>query len=556
MSNNVFMNLINSIALEQPQSRLEVGRGSLTISLLLCSFLVSLTACEAPCVLNSQCSSDERCVEGSCLSACTAYYQCAEGEACVEGACQVPPRGYCETERRRGGDGGPSVACEPPDFDFTDMTSDRADADLDEGVMVSPKDVGVEQDLGDMEMSLAGEMAGATAGEMAGATAGDVAGMMAGELAGQPAGEVAGEGAGESAGESAGMGAGSEMGGSAVGDMGVAGEMLSPDMGRPISTSPWLYTSGPTIYQTGAVQWIGRGVNLHDTRSCDTCTWIAPDVDEVLRRVDEVVDLWGANLLRLNLESYPVASGRIQYRPLLEDRAYLADIERIVHHIGQKRGTYVILNLWREPSLSNEGYPTSQTHTLLRELVRRFYDAPQVIFSVSPGVRQNAEGMQDSVAWETMNNAVNAIREEEQTLSAYRHLIAVPGLRSQGRDLSHYIEHPITAGGGINIVYDAQIFAAQTRFDSLLVSPAQTLPVIVSAFGPSQASQREMSQADAMALIQEAERLNVSWAAWTFHMRCVSSPMLVDQTDNGCGIDMPLQPTEWGLAIQGQLGLH
>ena len=122
--------------------------------------------------------------------------------------------------------------------------------------------------------------------------------------------------------------------------------------------------------------------------------------------------------------------------------------------------------------------------------------------------------------------------------------------------MSHYIDYPITAGGGSNIVYEAQIFAAQTRFDSLLVNPAQTLPVIISAFGPSDTPQRLMTQPDAMALIQEAERLNVSWLAWTFHMRCVSSPMLVDQTNNGCGIDMPLQPTEWGLAIQGQLGLH
>ena len=339
-------------------------------------------------------------------------------------------------------------------------------------------------------------------------------------------------------------------------DMGMGGEMMSVDMGRPISLTPWLYTSGPSIYQTGAVLWVGRGVNLHDTRSCDACTWIQPNVNEAMRRIDEVVDLWGANLLRLNLESYPVASGRIQHRPLLEDRAYLADIERIVHHIGQKRGAYVIINLWREPSLSDEGYPTTQTHAILRELVQRFYDAPQVIFSVSPGVRQNDDGMQDSVAWQAMNDAVAVIRTEEETLSGYRHLIAVPGLRNQGNNLSYYIDHPITSSNGANIIYDTQIFDARTSFDRLLVNPAQTLPVIISAFGPSEVPQRMMTQPDAMALIQEAERLNVSWTAWTFHMRCMSSGMLVDQSNNGCGINMPLQPTEWGLSIQGQLSLH
>ena len=94
------------------------------------------------------------------------------------------------------------------------------------------------------------------------------------------------------------------------------------------------------------------------------------------------------------------------------------------------------------------------------------------------------------------------------------------------------------------------------QFDSLLVSPAQTLPMIIGGFGPSETPPRMMTQGDALALIQEAERLNVSWAAWTFHMRCVASAMLVDETNNGCGVGMALRPTEWGMTIQAQLGLH
>ena len=500
----------------------------------------SFSACDNPCALNSQCSLDEKCVEGSCLKSCMSYYQCADGEACVNGACRIPPRGYCESQQLRRNDQGTNLACEPPDFELTDQDPMSADADLDEGTMVLPKDQGSD-DLGTDDMGMAGtemndmEMAGTESTDMGMAGSDDMGMAGSGDM---------------------GIAGSDDMGMAGNDDMEMAGEVASPDMGRPMSSSPWLYTSGPNIYKTGAIQWVGRGVNLHDTRSCDACTWIQPDINEVIRRIDEVVDLWGANLIRLNLESYPIASGRIQHRPLLEDRAYLADIERIVHHIGQKQGTYVILNLWREPSLSDEGYPSAQTHELLTTLVQKFYDAPQVIFSVSPGVRQNEDGQQDIAAWEAMNNAVQAIRNQEQVLSAYRHLIAVPGLRNQGSDLSYYIEHPITAGGGSNIVYETQIFEAQAQFDQRLVSPAQSLPVIIGAFGPSEVAPRLMTQADALALVQEAERLNVSWAAWTFHMRCQSSEMLVDRSNNGCGINMPLQPTEWGLAIQGQLGLH
>jgi endoglucanase len=435
--------------------------------------------------------------------------------------------------------------CEPPDRGPD--TINGADSDVDEGRIVDPKDqtMGGEE-MGDMDASVSGEMAGETAGAVAGETAGAVAGEVAGEIAGEGAGESAGAVAGENAGD---------MAGEVMIDLGVAGEDVV-DMGRPISLTPWLYTSGPNVYQTGARPWVGRGVNLHDTRSCDTCTWIQPNVDEVLRRVDEVIDNWGATLVRINLESYALASGRIQYRPLGEDRAYLTDLERIVHHIGQKRGVYIIISLWRDPSLSDEGYPTDQTLEILRLLVRSFYDAPQVIFSVSPGVRQNDQGALNQNAWEAMNTAVNAIRDEERTLSPYRHLITVPGLRNLGSDLSYYIEHPITAGNGDNILYETHIFQSQSNFDALLVSPAQSLPVIIGSFGPSETPPRMMTQTDAVALIQEAERLSVSWAAWTFHMRCVTSAMLVDETNNGCGVEMALRPTEWGMAIQAQLGLY
>ena len=538
----VFTNTFSSTSAQLLKSYIKTTQISLALK---CGFLLSvlglsLSACDSPCALNSQCTLDEKCVEGQCLKTCKNYYECAEGEACVEGTCRVPPRGYCQSQQMRRGDRGVSLACEPPDFDLRDQDPNAADADLDEGNLVTPKDQG-NDDLGSSDMDMAGEemsdtgLGGADTGDMGMAGSDDMA------MAGSDDMVTAGS---------------DDMGMAGSDDMAMAGEMNLADMGRPMSLSPWLYTSGPNIYQTGAIQWVGRGVNLHDTRSCDACTWIQPDTNEVLRRIDEVVDLWGANLIRLNLESYPIASGRIQHRPILEDRAYLSDIERIVHHIGQKQGTYVILNLWREPSLSNEGYPTEQTHELLSILVQKFYDAPQVIFSVSPGVRQNDDGQQTTAAWEAMNSAVQAIRDQEQVLSGYRHLIAVPGLRNQGSDLSHYIENPITAGGGSNIIYETQIFEAQSQFDQRLVSPAQTLPVIIGAFGPSEVAPRIMTQVDALALIQEAERLNVSWAAWTFHMRCQSSEMLVDRSNNGCGINMPLQPTEWGLAIQGQLGLY
>ena len=503
-------------------------------------FLWISVGCESPCVLNSQCGTQELCREGSCLKKCVTYHVCGDNQACYQGVCQTPPPNFCnDLFNGRLGDAGPGSAlfCEPPDRGM--LTEDQ---DVDEGVEVTTR---FDMDLGrnntDMEMSVGGVEV--TDMEMS------VGGVEVNEL-GMGGVEV----------NELGMG-GVEvnelgMGGDEVKEMGMGGAEMIDMMTRPTSLTPWLYTSGGVIYQTGQRQWIGRGVNIHDTRSCDACTWIQPNVSEVTRRIDEVTDVWGANLIRLNLESYPSANGRIQHRSILEDQAYLRDIERIVHHVGTKTGVYIMLSVWKDPSLSDDGWPTEQTQSLLRLLIQSFYDTPQVILGVSHSPRQNLDGSLDGPCWNAMNQAVEAIRSEERLYGTYRHLVAVQGTRDQGRDLSYYLENPITSGGGENILYETHIFNPQADFDRLLVSPAQSLPVLIGAFGPASTPQNQMTQRDALSLIIEAERQQVSWTAWTFHMRCQSSAMIIDSSQQGCGVNMPLQPTEWGQVVQNQLDLN
>ena len=98
---------------------------------------------------------------------------------------------------------------------------------------------------------------------------------------------------------------------------------------------------------------------MHDTRSCNACAFEPPRVDEVLRRIDALVDGWNASFVRLLLESYGKAEGRTHYRSLLDDPAYLEDVRRIVAHVGKKRGVYILLSLWHDPSLSPQGWPTA-----------------------------------------------------------------------------------------------------------------------------------------------------------------------------------------------------
>ena len=322
----------------------------------------------------------------------------------------------------------------------------------------------------------------------------------------------------------------------------------------PPSEGGWLYTEGNHIYTAEGTIWHGRGANLHDTRSCNACTWSPPNVDEVKRRVDELVDVWHANFIRLVLESYASAEGRVHYQGILDDPAYLADIVEIVRHIGTKPGVYVMVSLWDDPTFSSLGWPTAQTIEIWEQLAYTFRNDSNVLFGLVNEPQWNFDGALDADVWQAMNDTVAAIRAVESAAGTPSHLIAVQGTRAWARYLGYYVTHPITAGGGQNIVYETHIYDPAAEFQELLVEPAQTLPVIIGEFGPSQ-----MTLQDCVTLMDLAEQLEVPYTAWTFHMRCPPN-LLVDYTNHanytnsGCGVGMSLVPTTpWGQTLKNRL---
>jgi endoglucanase len=304
----------------------------------------------------------------------------------------------------------------------------------------------------------------------------------------------------------------------------------------------WLYTEGNKIYQSNRETWIGRGANIQDTRGCNACTWSPPDVGEVKRRIDELVDVWGANFLRLTLENYRQASGRTHWQGLLEDPEYFDDIKEIVDHIGNKTGVYVLISLWSEPTFSEMGWPTDSTIPVWEKLAETFSNASHVLYGVANEPVRNWSGYLDAQCWEAMNTIVAAIRLVEERLGSRKHIIAVQGTRAWARRLDYYVIFPITAGEGKNVVYETHVYDPVSEFQSLFIEPAQTLPVIIGEFGPASGY---MTINDCEELIKQAESLKIPYLAWTFHMRCPPN-LLVDYSNGSCGFNMPLEPTSWG----------
>jgi endoglucanase len=149
-----------------------------------------------------------------------------------------------------------------------------------------------------------------------------------------------------------------------------------------------------------------------------------------------------------------------------------------------------------------------------------------------------------------MNNAVQAIRDVEAALGTPNHLIAVQGTRGWARELGYYVTHPITAGGGLNVVYETHVYDPQADFPGLFENPAKTLPVIIGEFGP--VDWAGMFLPDTQALMTRAEAIQVPYLAWSFHGRCPPN-LLVDNSNGGCGIGMTLVPTPWGTQLKNQL---
>jgi endoglucanase len=301
-------------------------------------------------------------------------------------------------------------------------------------------------------------------------------------------------------------------------------------------TGGWLHTYGNHLY-LGSGIFHGRGANFHDTRSCNACAYTPPNVAEVNRRADELVDNWKANFIRLDLENSLTADNRVQWQGLLDDPAYQADIQAMVTHVTSK-GAYVLLALWDESTTTANDLPTEATNAVWRRLAEMFKNEPRVLYGITSDPRNDT----DDMVWTAMNTAVAAIREVEAGAGTPQHIISVQGTQQWARLLDYYITHPITAGGGQNIVYETHVHNPSSDFNALFEIPGQTLPVIIGEFG----------EEDADALMQRAEAAEISYAAWTFHGRCPPN-LLVDNSGGGCGVGMDLVPTAFGQLLKDRL---
>jgi len=343
-------------------------------------------------------------------------------------------------------------------------------------------------------------------------------------------------------------------------DPGVTVGPKNGDLGQKAPTGEglitgWLEVKDKRIRLPNGHAFHGRGANLHDTRACDACTFEPPNVGEVLRRVDTLTDDWHASFIRLLLESYPddgkakIGNARSHYRNVLDDEDYFRDVMRIIGHVGKKKGVYVLVALWQDPTFTPLGWPTARTAAVWKKLAGALRDMPFVMFGLVNEPQANEDGKRDAEVWTAMNDTVLAIRSVERP--EHPHIITVQGTREYGRSLDYYVDHPITAGKGVNIAYETHVYNRPGRFEELVGRPARSIPVVIGEVGPQNDDHVHMSPEDVTKLWDIAERSDVPWLAWSFHNNC--PPNLVTERKNQCIAGAPLEPTLWGRMLKSRL---
>ncbi len=315
----------------------------------------------------------------------------------------------------------------------------------------------------------------------------------------------------------------------------------SPPTGGSLpTTGGWLTVQGNRFIDDRGQVWAGRGVNIHDCRSCDACEGVSPPdmLAELKRRIDTAVE-WGSNFLRLCLEQ---GTNRLPYE---RDEAYRESVRQMVAHIGTRPGVRALVSLWdwEGTVFDTQGVPTDAAIASWQALAADLANQGHVMFGLCNEPEQNYSGADDDRRIGQYRKLLKAIRDTEAALRTPHHVVVMQALGGWSSVWGKLLREDFGDG---QVAYECHQYSHPQAWEAETWTPAQTKPVIIGEFGPAPGNY--MTLAECQQFIRTANEKHVTWAAWTFHMRCPPN-LLVDNSQGGCGRNMALQPTDWGRVV-------
>ncbi len=302
------------------------------------------------------------------------------------------------------------------------------------------------------------------------------------------------------------------------------------------AASEWLDVQGTHIVHADGTPFHGRGTDLFDERQCESCSFMPRDPDGVDRWSDELIDNWHATFIRflVTAKAAPYNSSEQQWMSLVDDPQFLADIVQNVTHMTAKPGVYVEVTVFADPTIKLENadydseWPSSagDTNPVYSALANAFYANPRVLFGLTNEPHGTAD--HDAELATRYAAAIAVIRGVEDSHGTPHHLIAVQAPEGYARDLTYFVAHPLA---GDRIIYEIHPYNPASDFDSLIVQPSKSLPIMIGEYGPA----GSMTDTDIMTLWTVAQQNGVPYIAWAFHARCAPT-MLQDTASDGCGL--------------------
>ena len=294
-------------------------------------------------------------------------------------------------------------------------------------------------------------------------------------------------------------------------------------------------------------------MNLHDTRSCNSCVTRPPNPAGLKRWADELVADWNVTFVRFLLSSWADPDGyRVQYRRLVDDAAYARDVRDVVTHLTGK-GVYVLVSVFADPSMLPDSthpeseWPTTETLPVYALLAELFHDDPRVLFGL--GNEPHGPPERNGELAQRYLLAIDVIREIERRRGVDPHVIVVPAPQGYARDVSYFVDHPLARP---QIAYEIHPYSHAAELDRLVARPARVLPLIIGEYGPT----ADMTMADVEALWVLADALKIPHLAWNFHGRC-GPTMIEEDAGDACGLGRDPQRlfvgTAWGQRVREEL---
>ena len=267
-----------------------------------------------------------------------------------------------------------------------------------------------------------------------------------------------------------------------------------PPVNADARASGWLRTDVNRIVDES-----GQPVRLHGV-NLENREWLWPYGPSIAYELEAIPlltapppDGWGANLIVLAIASSPVNRG---------DELYLGQLDTLVG-AARERGAYTLL-VYRYPTPNGvqPPMPDQAAEDAMALLAHRYANESSVLYGlqVEPS----------NVTWEQLRprftTMVDAIRAGNPNS-----LIVVPGT-DHSRYIWHVLNDPVPRE---NLIYKTHFYDAASLLetDFRLPQVAARYPVLIGEFGAGVQSSLE----DVRALLDLADKLGISWAAWLFN---------------------------------------